>query len=229
MAGEGKNKAKIERETALKLPEIIPPQIAELLGESPLILGEDENEYWNLCAQFASAIQPKDFVEWVWVRDILDLTWEIRRLRRLKAAYLREQCWIRFEIRFHTNRWFEPKYDDYSDEDMRGMVEDLRIDWRKGDPEALQEFKRIMADHGTDMDALTSDIAIGSDSVEFVRADRMIERVEKRRGLLLREIERRRDGIARRLKDTSIELVEEIEIATQNSNGNLIQNSYDLR
>ena len=38
--------------------------------------------------QLASNTRPKDFIEWLWVRDVADLTWEIIRWRRLKAALM---------------------------------------------------------------------------------------------------------------------------------------------
>ena len=35
-----------------------------------------------------AAIKPKDVLEEMWVRDVVDLTWETLRMRRLKAALL---------------------------------------------------------------------------------------------------------------------------------------------
>jgi len=31
---------------------------------------------------FAKIVEPKDMIEWWWVKDITDYSWEIRRLRR---------------------------------------------------------------------------------------------------------------------------------------------------
>ena len=56
-----------------------------LLGRLPLIRGEDGCAYNELCARIAAAVKPKDFIEEIWVRDVADLSWEVFRLRRIKA------------------------------------------------------------------------------------------------------------------------------------------------
>jgi hypothetical protein len=56
-----------------------------LLGQLPLIRGEDGCAYNELCARIAAAVKPKDFIEEIWVRDVADLSWEVFRLRRIKA------------------------------------------------------------------------------------------------------------------------------------------------
>jgi hypothetical protein len=53
-----------------------------------LLAGEDEKAYTELLLQVSSAVQPADTIEHIWVGDILALTWEVLRWRRLKAALL---------------------------------------------------------------------------------------------------------------------------------------------
>ena len=55
-----------------------------LLGQLPLIRGEDGCAYNELCARIAAAVKPKDFIEEIWVRDVADLSWEVFRLRRIQ-------------------------------------------------------------------------------------------------------------------------------------------------
>jgi hypothetical protein len=55
-------------------------------GPPPLLDGENKADYDDLYARVAAAVQPADFLEEIWVRDTVDLTWEILRLRRLKIA-----------------------------------------------------------------------------------------------------------------------------------------------
>ena len=54
-------------------------------GPAPLIEGEDGAAYDELLARVSTAINPADILEDIWVRDLVDLLWEILRLRRLKA------------------------------------------------------------------------------------------------------------------------------------------------
>ncbi len=62
-----------------------------LLGRLPLIRGEDGCAYNELCARIAAAVKPKDFPEEIWVRDVADLSWEVFRLRRIKAKFWTSQ------------------------------------------------------------------------------------------------------------------------------------------
>src|SRR4051812_33396239 len=55
------------------------------LGPPPLVQGEDEGAYAGLLARVQAAIAPRDVLEEFWVRDIVDLSWEAVRLRRMKA------------------------------------------------------------------------------------------------------------------------------------------------
>jgi len=60
----------------------------KLFGPSPLIMNEDPKYYKELLLKFSEAVKPSDFLEEIWVRDIVDLEWEILRLRRLKASLM---------------------------------------------------------------------------------------------------------------------------------------------
>src|SRR6202048_5555515 len=58
-------------------------------GEPGLILGEDAQGYDELLAQVRRALTPRDVMEEMWIRDVVDLAWDSFRLRRLKANLLR--------------------------------------------------------------------------------------------------------------------------------------------
>jgi hypothetical protein len=68
----------------------VPAHIVELLGTPPLLKGEDPKQYQALFAELARTVKPADIIEWLWVRDILDLTWDIIRYRRIKASWIRD-------------------------------------------------------------------------------------------------------------------------------------------
>ena len=59
-----------------------------LFGSPPLIQGEDVAAYNEFHARVSAAVKPQDFLEEIWVRDVVDLSWEILRVRRLKAKLL---------------------------------------------------------------------------------------------------------------------------------------------
>src|SRR3954447_26489571 len=60
--------------------------LEELLSKRALIPGEDATLYDEFLARAREAIGPTDIVEHIWVKDIVDLVWEIGRWRRLRAA-----------------------------------------------------------------------------------------------------------------------------------------------
>jgi hypothetical protein len=64
----------------------IPADIQELWGEPPILTSEDPKLYVKLAIQIASTVGPEDVIEWFLVKDILDLTWETLRLRRIKVG-----------------------------------------------------------------------------------------------------------------------------------------------
>ena len=61
---------------------------ADLLGPPALIAGEDEAHYAELRDRVIEAVGPTDFLEEMWVRDIVDLRWQALRYRRLQANLL---------------------------------------------------------------------------------------------------------------------------------------------
>ena len=55
-------------------------------GPIRLISGENSTSYDELLARVTDTIKPTDIIEEMWVRDLVDLVWEVLRLRRLKAS-----------------------------------------------------------------------------------------------------------------------------------------------
>ncbi len=59
------------------------------IAAPPLLPGEGEADYVNLIARVVAVARPRDAIEEFLTRDVIDLTWETLRLRRLKAGLLR--------------------------------------------------------------------------------------------------------------------------------------------
>src|SRR5215471_4232755 len=69
----------------------VPDKVLALFGDPPLLRGEDDSLYYTLMEQFADLVEPKDMIEWWWVKDMTDHTLEIRRLRRFKVLFVELQ------------------------------------------------------------------------------------------------------------------------------------------
>ena len=65
-----------------------PPGLETLLGPPLLLEGEDGAAYTALNQRIRDAVVPKDIIEDIWVRDVVDLVWETMRLRRFKAKFM---------------------------------------------------------------------------------------------------------------------------------------------
>lgn len=57
----------------------VPERVRALLGPSWLIEGEDPRLYEELLARVGAAIQPTDLIDWLLLKDVVALTWEIQR------------------------------------------------------------------------------------------------------------------------------------------------------
>jgi hypothetical protein len=115
-------------------------------------------------------------IEWWWVKDITDHTWEIRRLRRFKVLFveLRRDDMVKAREMFATagadeDAEYKPVPIPESEKDSAGLF--IRL---------IDQYKGV---------------------------EKMIASAERRRDETLREIERRREHLARRLRKASDEVI----------------------
>ena len=57
-----------------------------LFGPPALLSAESPAEYWRLYSLLQAELAPADVIEKMWLRDLVDLQWEVRRWRRLNNA-----------------------------------------------------------------------------------------------------------------------------------------------
>ena len=65
--------------------------VRKLLGPSWIIEGEDPERYEKVLAEVGVAAQPIDFIDWLLVKDIVDLTWEIQRIHLQRERLMRTE------------------------------------------------------------------------------------------------------------------------------------------
>ena len=70
------------------------------LFKSPLLSGENPEEYDDLLMQVSSAVKPSDAIEEICLRDIVDLEWEKRRYRWMKTTIVNNAFLL--ELENHT-------------------------------------------------------------------------------------------------------------------------------
>jgi hypothetical protein len=154
------------------------------IAPAPLLPGEKESDYASLAARIVAVAQPRDFIEELLTNDVIDLSWEILRLRRLKAGMLRGAA------REGVRRTLTTI--DYSPGVFGGRDRDgFAAKWAGGDAAKHNELPKILARANLTMDDVMAEALSGCiDS--FERLDRMLASAEARRNNALREIERHR-------------------------------------
>jgi hypothetical protein len=158
----------------------------EIFGPPPLLDGESQEVYDALLARVTGTVSPKDIIEEIWVHDIVDLVWEILRLRRLKVALLSSS----------VGRGLQKLY--YDRDEKYGM-DSLIARWSAREPVAVKKVEQFLKDHGLTMDAVMAHSFVAClDEIE--RIDIAISRAEARRNAAQREIERRRSFFGQMLQ-----------------------------
>ena len=62
-----------------------------LFGPPPILEGEDARAYNEMLDRVFGTVGPTDFIEEIWVRDLVDVTWEMFRWRRILAALMTDE------------------------------------------------------------------------------------------------------------------------------------------
>jgi hypothetical protein len=159
---------------------------AGVLGPAILVAGESSEAYDSLLARIWAVVEPADMLEEIWVRDVTDLAWEVSRLRRIKA-HLMQAC---------------------AHEGLAKALSHLRVGnnhyiiarrWFAGDAEAAQIVNSAFAAAGLTADTVTA-LTVSERIDEIERIELMTMAAERRRDGMLRELERRRESLAAKLK-----------------------------
>ena len=59
------------------------------ISPEPLLPGEAQADYDSVATRIVAVARPRDAIEEFFTRDVIDLTWDILRLRRAKAGLWR--------------------------------------------------------------------------------------------------------------------------------------------
>ncbi len=166
---------------------------ADLLGPPPVITGEDPDAFLELLDRVREDVNPNGIIEEIWVRDIVDLMWEIRRLRRLKASLLQAAAHHGLE------KVLEPLFD--------GIGAELAENWARRNTRAIAKVDKVLAAAGLTFDAvMAATLALKFDDVE--RIERMIASQQGRMEAALREIDRHRAVLAEALRGAAKDIEE---------------------
>ena len=164
-----------------------PPATLAFLGAPPLVEGERVEAYDELLARISGALQPADILEDIWIRDIVDLVWEVFRLRRLKAHLMTARA--RDGMREQVQRL------------LIGGATEVTTPWAAHDDASRKTVDAALAAAGVSVEDVTAR-SLSLWISDFERIERMIMTAEARRHAALRELDRHRATLARTLRRT---------------------------
>jgi hypothetical protein len=153
---------------------------------APLLPGEVEADYLGVAARIVAVAQPKDAIEEFLTRDLVDLTWEIFRLRRLKAALLRAAA-SKGVHRILSTTGYDLGF-------KVGSSEEFAAEWASGNADRRREFDEMLRKANFTVGEVMAE-AFAEIIDSFERIDRMLASAEARRNNALREIDRHREAL----------------------------------
>ena len=154
-------------------------------GPVRLIPGENATGYDELLARVGAVLKPADIIEEIWVRDVVDLAWDILRLRRLKASLLAASA---------NHGLFKV----LSELDEAGAYKTSGA-WLARNPDAVARVETSLTSAGMSMDNVMAE-TLSYKMNDIARIEGMIMAAEARRNATLREIDRYRMGFGERLR-----------------------------
>jgi hypothetical protein len=175
-----------------------------LFGPPAVFEPEYKAVYDELFSRVTAAVVPTDVFEEIWLRDIVDLSFEILQLRRLKTGL------IAASQRSSLIGTLACLMKD-------AKAEALAERYVARDAAAIAEVERALVAAGLSMASVTARSLVANlDS--FERIERSIASAEARRNAALRELERHRSAFAEVLRRAADEIVDgEFENVSQES------------
>jgi hypothetical protein len=180
-----------------------PDALRRLIGISPtpLLPGEAQTDYDGVATRVAAVARPRDAIEEFLTRDVIDLTWEILRLRRAKVGLWRAAASKGVEA-IHSRI-------DNNDSFLRVPGPGFGQQWASGKVARRQEFTEMLKNADLTMDDVMAE-ALAEVIDSFERFDRMLASSEARRNNALREIYRHREALGDAIR-RAVDKVEDVE------------------
>jgi hypothetical protein len=202
------------------------PSRISIFGPAPILGGEDPKAYDDLLADVSSAVKPSDFIEEIWIHDVVYHVWDGLRWRRIKASLLTAAVLTQLkDILFTLVRKRSAREEEKesaptlnldfapsppSPEQMR--VSKLVEKWARRDPAAIHRVDKLLSSANITMDSVKTKAFM--DQLGHIECiDRFIAIAEERCNRTLREIDRRRSTFATSLRE-AVQHIEEAEFKT---------------
>jgi hypothetical protein len=168
-----------------------PKELEQFFDDPPLVGTERREDFENFFSVIARAAEPVDAIEWLLVYDVVSLSWEIRRERRIKAEIIKSrQKEAQFQSELAITR-ADFKLAQIAAKDASAFK---KKDWK---PEPTEEVSMSM---------LAKGYILGDYDIDVI--DKRIASYEYRRNTALREMYLRSEKMARLLEKASSDVID---------------------
>jgi hypothetical protein len=174
-----------------------------------LLPGEKDADYASLANLIVDAAKPEDTIEELLTRDVVDLSWDILRLRRVKTGILKASMNIGVDQVL--------KAQTHGPESSLLYRKELGKKWLAGDKNARKEVEAVLDKAGLTVGEVTAK-TVESKLDSFERLDRMSASAEARRNKALGVISRHRDALGSAVH-RAIEEIEDVEFRSVEDGG----------
>ena len=176
----------------------------KFLGPYPIMEGEDPAAYAGLLAEVRRQAAPKDIIEEIYVRDIVDLTWELLRARKIKVALLHKGQVRAVQQFLNSGNRVQFDYED---------KKNISAALAKG----LSHAVSMLNKSGITVQEINAHaFSLEREALQLI--DQNMVQVEARRNFTIREIEKRRSSLAERMASSLNEVeADYTEVKTEKS------------
>jgi hypothetical protein len=181
-----------------------PEEIRRFLEDPPVVGNETVQDYYAFFAAIAASVKPVDPIDWLFTKDVVDLSWHIRRERKIIADVLK-LAQTKVILALLKATCDEPGAAQKAFYRIFDAAEDASR-WAN-DPKGRKEIETRLAKAGHPPSATLAQAYIDA-ALQIDAVDRRIAGYEVRRIALLREIERRSEKLARDLDKTSSDIID---------------------
>jgi hypothetical protein len=161
------------------------------LGPPPLLEGEDPDAYDRLLAGIRGCVTASDFIEEIWINEIVRHTWEIIRWARLKTA-LHNEGMTDAMTKLLVRPLGLSEELEHSTVFTSNEAKTLARSWAAKNSSDVKRVCELLASIGRTMDTVQGQaLELKLDTIE--RIDRLIMSAEMRRSAVFAEIDRHRN------------------------------------
>ena len=180
----------------------VPADLKFIFAKTPCLSHEEPKDYSALLARWVQELKPTDAIEWLWIKDVADDSWEILRLLRIRPALLdagRRPAVAELLAPPGKATTYDIKVNDARDE-ARNSADA----WFE--PKTRSKVEARLNRHGLDADSIMAvSFSMQAHSLEAV--ERMLSSIQKRRSDTLAEIILRREMFGNLLRRASDKLL----------------------